>query len=180
GIIVAPAALPRVLAEIVVAAATAAGKARPDALAGVEASATAKAIATSLQSGERKGIFLGNFAQQHPRASQLHALAQALAELTGARLGFLTEAANSVGGYVAQALPRQGGLNAQAMLTAPRQAYMLLHVEPDLDTADPVLAGAALAAAKFVVSLSPFRSAAERHADVQLPVAPFTETAGTF
>jgi len=179
-IIVAPAALPRALGEIVAAAATAAGVAVPEALAGIEPSAAAKAIATSLQSGERKGIFLGNFVQQHPRASQLHALAQVLAELTGARLGFLTEAANSVGGYVAQALPRQGGLDAQAMLTAPRQAYVLLQVEPDLDTADPVGASAALTAAKFVVSLSSFRSAAARYADVQLPVAPFTETAGTY
>jgi NADH-quinone oxidoreductase subunit G len=179
-IIVAPAVLPRALAEVVVAAATAAGEALPDMLAGVVPSATAKAIAASLQSGERKGIFLGNFAQQHPRGSQLHALAQALAELTGARLGFLIEAANSVGGHVAQALPRQGGLNAQAMLTTPRRAYVLLHVEPDLDTADPALTGAALASAEFVVSLSPFRSAAARDADVQLPVAPFTETAGTF
>src|SRR5450432_3574294 len=98
--IVAPSALPRTLAEIVVATANAMGKAVPDALAGVEPSDAAKSIAESLQSGERKGIFLGNFAQQHPDASQLHALAQALAEMTGARMGFLTEAANSVGGHV--------------------------------------------------------------------------------
>ncbi len=179
-VVVAPSALPRALAEIVVAAAAAAGKAAPDALAGLEPSTTAKAIAASLTSGERKGIFLGNFAQQHPRASQLHALAQTLAELTGARLGFLTEAANSVGGHVAQALPRHDGLHAQAMLAEPRKAYVLLHVEPELDTADPAITRHALAAAEFVVALSPFRSAAARYADVQLPVAPFAETAGTF
>jgi NADH-quinone oxidoreductase subunit G len=178
--IVPPSALPRALAEIVVAAIGAAGKTVPGALAGVEPSAIAAAIATSLLSGERKGIFLGNFAQQHPRASQLHALAQTLAELTGARVGFLTEAANSVGGHVAQALPRQGGLHAQAMLAAPRKAYVLLHVEPELDTANPALTRSALDAAEFVVALSSFRTAAARHADVQLPVAPFTETAGTF
>ena len=178
--IVAPSALVRALAEIVVAVCATSGNAVPAALAGVEPSASAKAIATSLSSGERKGIFLGNFAQQHPHASQLHALAQMLAELTGARLGFLTEAANSVGGHVAQALPRRGGLHAQAMLAAPRRAYVLLHVEPDLDTADPALTRTALDAAEFVVSLSPFVSAAARYADVQLPVAPFTETAGTF
>jgi NADH-quinone oxidoreductase subunit G len=178
--IVAPSALPRALAEIAAAAAADSGKSGHDALMGVEPSAAAKAIAASLLSGERKGIFLGNFAQQHPRASQLHALAQTLAELTGARVGFLTEAANSVGGHVAQALPRQGGLHAHAMLAAPRKAYVLLHVEPELDTADPATTSTALAAAEFVVSLSSFRSAAARHADVQLPVSPFTETAGTF
>ncbi len=178
--IVAPSLLSSALAEIVVAAANAAGKAVPDALSGVKPSAAAQAIAASLQSGESKGVFLGNFAQQHPDASQLHALAQTLAELTGARMGFLTEAANSVGGHVAEALPRQGGLDARAMLAAPRKAYILLHVEPELDTADPALARTALSAAEFVVALSSFQSATQAHADVQLPVAPFTETAGTF
>src|SRR5438128_3902240 len=67
--IVAPSALPRALAEIIVAAASAAGKSAPSALAGLAASAAAKAIAASLQSGERKGIFLGNFARAHPRAA---------------------------------------------------------------------------------------------------------------
>jgi NADH-quinone oxidoreductase subunit G len=179
-IIVAPSALPRALAEVMVAAARASGKAVPDALTGVEPSTSAKAIAASLASGERKGIFLGNLAQQHPRASQLHALAHALAELTGATQGFLTEAANSVGGHIARAMPLQGGLHAQAMLAVPRKAYVLLHVEPELDTADPTTTRAALEAAQFVVSLSPFRSVAAEHADVQLPVSPFTETAGTF
>jgi NADH-quinone oxidoreductase subunit G len=179
-VIVAPSALSRALAGILVAAAVAAGKSAPDALDGVEPSPAERAIAASLLSGERKGIFLGNFAQQHPRASQLHAMAQALGEITGARVGFLTEAANSVGGHLVQALPRQRGLHAQAMLAAPRKAYILLHVEPELDTADPALTRSALAAAEFVVALSPFRSAAGRHADVQLPIAPFTETAGTF
>ncbi len=178
--IVAPSALPRALAEIVVAAAAASGKSVDSALAGIDPSATSKAIAASLLSGERKGVFLGNFAQQHPRSSQLHALAQALADMTGARIGFLTETANAVGGHVAQALPRQGGLNAQAMLATPRKAYVLLNVEPDLDMANPAITETALAAAEFIVALSPFQSAAARHADVQLPVAPFTETAGTF
>jgi NADH-quinone oxidoreductase subunit G len=178
--IVAPSALPRALAEIVVAAAAASGKRADSALAGIEPSETSKAIAASLLSGERKGVFLGNFAQQHPRSSQLHALAQALADLTGARIGFLTETANAVGGHVAQALPLQGGLNAQAMLAMPRKAYLLLNVEPDLDLANPAITETALAAAEFIVALSPFQSAASRHADVQLPVAPFTETAGTF
>jgi NADH-quinone oxidoreductase subunit G len=189
--VVAPSRLPRALAEIVVAAAAAAGTPVPAALAGVEASDTAKAIAASLAGGAGKGgkgggkgIFLGNFAQQHPQAAQLHALAQSLAELTGARVGFLTEAANSVGGYLASALPNAGGLNAATMLGAgdgvPPKAFLLLHAEPELDTADPARARAALAAAEFVVALSPFRHDAVDYADVLLPVAPFTETAGTF
>jgi NADH-quinone oxidoreductase subunit G len=196
--VVAPSRLPRALAEIVVAAAAAAGTPVPAALAGIEASDVAKAIAASLAGGVGtggksggegggkggKGIFLGNFAQQHPQAAQLHALAQALAELTGARMGFLTEAANTLGGYVASALPNAGGLNAATMLGAGDgahpKAFLLLHAEPELDTADPARARAALSAAEFVVALSLFKHDAVDYADVILPVAPFTETAGTF
>jgi len=141
-------------------------------------------MAASLAGGARKGVFLGNFAQQHPQAAQLQALAQALAELTGARLGFLTEAANTVGGYLAGSLPNAGGLNAATMLGAgdgvPPKAFLLLHAEPELDTADPARARAALAAAEFVVALSPFKHGAVDYADVLLPIAPFTETPGIF
>ncbi len=103
-----PSQWPKLLAEIVVAAATGAGKAVPDALANVEPTAAAQVIAASLLTGERRAVFLGNTAEQHADASQLHALAQALCEITGATLGFLTEAAGSVGGYVAGALPQLG------------------------------------------------------------------------
>jgi NADH-quinone oxidoreductase subunit G len=178
--IVAPSALPRMLAEILVGAATAAGETVPAALADIEVSPLAKEIAATLAGGERRGVFLGSFAQWHPRAAQLHALAKAIAESTGASLGFLTEAANSVGGTVAGAFPRKAGLHAGAMLAEPRKAYLLLNVDPELDTADPAATRAALSAAELVVALSPFKSGAFEHADVLLPVAPFTETAGTF
>ena len=178
--IVAPSAMTRVLAEIVVASAAGAGKPAPAALSGITASAVAQAIAASLASGERKGIFLGNFAQHHPKAAQLHALAQELARLTGATQGFLTEAANSVGGHIARAIPQRGGMNANAMLASPRKAYLLLHAETDLDAADPGVARTALKAAECVIALSPFRSGVAEHADVVLPISPFSETAGTF
>jgi NADH-quinone oxidoreductase subunit G len=177
--IAAPSLLPRALAEIVVAAAAAAGATLAPALADVVPSPAAEAIAASLATGERKAILLGNFAEQHPQASQLFALAQALAEITGAKLGCLTESANSVGGYVAGALPQSGGLNAQAMLNDPRKAYIVLHAEPEFDCANPVAARAALEKAEFVVVLSPFRHGTQ-YADVLLPISPFTETAGTF
>jgi NADH-quinone oxidoreductase subunit G len=65
-----------------------------------------KTLAESLCGGANAAIFLGNLAQHHPHASTLHRLAYELAQLTGAQLGFLGEAANSVGGYLAGALPR--------------------------------------------------------------------------
>jgi NADH-quinone oxidoreductase subunit G len=137
-------------------------------------------IAASLLSGERKAILLGNFAEQHAEASQLLALAQALSDIVGARLGCLTEAANSVGGHVVGALPHAGaGLNAAAMLDDARRAYLVLGAEAEFDCANPVAARGALEQAEFVVVMSPFRHGTQ-YADVLLPVSPFTETAGTF
>jgi NADH-quinone oxidoreductase subunit G len=122
---------------------------------------------------------LGNLAEQHPDASQLLALAQELARLTGATLGCLGEAANSVGGHLAATVPGAGGLDAARMLAAPRRAYLVVGAEPEFDCADPVAARTALDAAEFVVMLSAFRHGQD-YADVLLPIAPFTETAGTF
>ena len=142
--------------------------------------AEARKIAASLISGERVGIFLGNFAQQHPAAGQLAALVQELARLLGARFGVLGEAANSVGGYIANAIPHGNGLNARTMLEQPRKAYLVLHAEPELDCANPLLAAQALSSAEMVVAMSAFQTRATEYADVILPVAPFTETSGSF
>ncbi|MEP6656589.1 MAG: NADH-quinone oxidoreductase subunit NuoG [Betaproteobacteria bacterium] len=177
--VVAPSMLTSALAEIVVAAARGAGKAAPAGLEDVQPTVEAEAIATSLATGERKGILLGSFAEQHAEASQLMALAQSLADITGAKLSCLTEAANSVGGYAVDALPRRGGRNAQQMFAQPGAAYLVLHADPALDCANPVAARAALDAAQFVVMLSPFEQGSD-YADVILPVSPFSETAGTF
>ena len=139
-----------------------------------------KQIARSLASGTAKAILLGSAVVRHPQFSKIHAAAEALAKATGAKLGFLTEAANSVGAHIVQAMPVGGGLDAAAMLADPRRAYLLLNVEPDLDLADPVTARRAFAGAELVVAMTAFRSAADRHANVLLPIAPFTETSGTF
>jgi NADH-quinone oxidoreductase subunit G len=137
-------------------------------------------IAGSLSSGERVAVLLGNFAQQHPQAAQLQALAQQIATATNGKFGFLTEGANSVGGYLANALPSGKGLNAVAMLAAPRKAYVLLNVEPELDCADPQQAIAAMQTADLVVALTAYKHHATEYADVLLPIAPYLETSGTF
>jgi NADH-quinone oxidoreductase subunit G len=115
-----------------------------------------------LKAGKNSAVLLGNFAQQHPQAAAIHAAAQAL----GVKVGFLGEAANSVGGYVA-GLPAQGGLP----VALGKKSLLLLNIDPALDCALPIESG------KFIVNLSAFRSDV---GDVQLPIAPFTETPGTF
>jgi NADH-quinone oxidoreductase subunit G len=137
-------------------------------------------MAASLAQGERKAVLLGNLAAQHPQAALMQSYAARIAELTGASFGFLGEAANSVGGYLAGAWPQGKGLDAQAMLSSPRKAYLVLHAEPQFDCADPRQALAALRGAEMVVAMTPFRGEAESYATVLLPIAPFTETAGTF
>jgi NADH-quinone oxidoreductase subunit G len=144
------------------------------------ASKQADGIAGSLASGERVAVLLGNFAQQHPQAAQLQALAQQIANVTGGKFGFIGESANSVGGYLANAIPAGQGMNAAAMLAAPRKAYVLLNVEPELDCADAQQATAAMQAADLVIAMSAYQHGATEYADVLLPIAPFTETAGTF
>jgi len=150
------------------------------AIADVTVSDAARNIAASLLSGEKKAVLLGALAQNHPQAAQLHVLAQAIAAASGATLGFLSPAANSVGAQVVGVLPGPNGLGAQAMLDAPRSAYVLMGVEPELDAFDAGAATRALHSAEFVVALSAFRTTAQDDADVLLPIAPFTETAGSF
>jgi NADH-quinone oxidoreductase subunit G len=125
-------------------------------------------------------VWLGNLAEQHPRFAELEVLAQALATVTGARFGHLGTAANSVGARLAGAQPTGAGLDAAAMVAAPRKAYLLLGTEPELDCADGAAALAAMKSAEFVVAFSPFEHRALEYADVILPIAPFTETSGTF
>ena len=142
----------------------------------------ARRIAESLESGQNGAVLLGNFAQHHPQAAELHAIGAEIARLAGARVGFLGEAANSVGGYLAGAVPfaQPAGLNARDMLAQPRKAYLLFNTEVELDCHDGRQALAAMQAAQFVVAMSPFMHKAMEYAHVLLPIAPFTETAGSF
>ena len=182
--LVAPSAMVATLGQVVVALAKEKGAEVSVALLGKlpeTVSDEALAIAQSLASGRKVAVWLGNLAVQHARASELQMLAQEIARLTDGSFGVIGEAANSVGGYLAGAVPGAGGLNAAAMIEQPRAAYVTLNLEPDLDLANPAAAMAALDGAQLVVALTSFDSPSLRQvADVMLPIAPFTETSGTF
>ena len=177
-LVAAPSAWLQSLADIAVAVAAAKGVNAP--MAG-NASTEAKVIADSLLGGERKAVLLGNAAAQHPQAGALLALANWIGAQTGASVGYLCEAANSVGAQLVGAQPGAGGLNAGQMLAnGSLKAALLLDVEPRVDAADPTAAVAALQGAEMVVAFSAFKDAALEVADVLLPIAPFTETSGSF
>lgn len=139
----------------------------------------ARAIAASLLAGERKAIFLGNGAAHHAQASSILALVQWIATHTGATFGYLSEAANTVGAQFVGAQPLGKGFNAAEMLAGKVKAALLLNTEPTLDSVAGVRATLDLSAVDMVVTLSPFKTNLE-FSDVLLPIAPFTETAGTF
>jgi NADH-quinone oxidoreductase subunit G len=185
-LIVAPSAMAAALAQVVRVAAEAKGVAVPPTASAFAVDPSkadaARRVVDSLHAGSNVAVFLGNLAQHHPQATLLHQLAHALAQVLGARLGFLGEAANSVGGHVANAVPVAGqhGLNARAMLAQPRKAYLLWNAEVELDCHDAHQALAAMRAAGFVVACSAFRHRASEYAHVLLPIGAFTETAGTF
>ena len=99
-------------------------------------------VSGSLKNAERAAILLGAEAQNHPDFGNIYLAAQKLARETGAILGVLPQAANSVGADIID-------INRAAMgdmLAAPKKAVILLNIV----------------------------------ADVLLPIAPFTETSGSF
>ena len=164
------------LADIAAAVSELTGVAAPAAGTATEA---AKTVAQSLMGAERKAVLLGNAAAHHAKASSLATLAAWIAAHTGASFGYLTEAANTVGAYAVGALPADGGLHAGQMLSGSLKAVLLLNVEPEFDSAPGADAKLGLMGAEMVVTLSPFK-ANMAFSDVLLPIAPFTETSGSF
>ncbi|NHA14561.1 NADH-quinone oxidoreductase subunit NuoG [Thioalkalivibrio sp. XN279] len=150
----------------------------------------ARRMVEALRGEGARVVWLGLAAQRHPGYAELQVLAAALSRLTGARLGYLGEGANSTGACLAGALPHRAaggqgvttpGLHAGAMLTSGLEAVMLLSCEPEHDTAAGEASLASLASAGFVACLTPYATPAmKEYADALLPVGTAYETSGTF
>jgi len=181
------------LAALLVAALRAAGRPAPAALAaslqGVVPGDDHVHVAALLAQGELRAILLGGLAERHVAYSEIRALSAALAEATGATLGYLPDGANAVGASLAGAVPHRGvggrpvarpGLSSAEMIGARLRGYVLLGgVERD-DLA-PGKVDAALQGARCVVALTPYASEEQRaNSSVILPVAAFAETSGTW
>jgi NADH-quinone oxidoreductase subunit G len=123
---------------------------------------------------------LGNAAVQHADYAVLAVLSQAIADMVGATCGQIGDAANSVGAFLANAIPGST-LNALQMVAQPRRAYLLMGIDPTADHASPALISTALTKADSVIAMTVFKSdELMALADCLLPIAPFTETSGTF
>ncbi|MBP7645505.1 MAG: NADH-quinone oxidoreductase subunit NuoG [Comamonas sp.] len=164
------------LADIAAAVAQIKGVQAPVA---AQSNVEADAIANALLAGERKAVLLGNAAAHHAHADELLALANWIGEQTGASIGYLSEAANTVGAQWVKAQPQANGLNAAQMIAGGLKAAILLNTEPAFDSAAGQQALQGLNKSEMVVTLSPFKANMEI-SDVLLPIAPFSETSGTF
>lgn len=190
----APAEMPANLAAIIKALLSLSGKTAPAGLASLLENVTVqdshREVAQHLFNADKASILMGNQAMSQPEFATLRALANVVADLAGARLGYLSEGANTAGACLAGSLPHRGlagetvshpGKHAYAMIDEGLGAYVLLGVEPEYDCANSGRALAAMNGADFVVCLTSFVSDAMRdYADVILPISVFAETAGTF
>ncbi|MBU3582070.1 NADH-quinone oxidoreductase subunit G [Polynucleobacter sp. AP-Capit-er-40B-B4] len=177
GIAAAPSAWLSALSEVAQAVAKAKSVTAPAGTANLVASPAAQKIADSLISGESAAVLLGSAAIAHQHASDLHVLAQFIADQTGATLGFLPEGGNAVGASLVNA----NGVGVESVLSGDRRAVILMNIEPDADLPNPAAARAALARANTVIALSAYKSADLLEvADVILPISTFSETVSTF
>ena len=177
GISVVPSAWLNALSEVALAVAKAKSVTAPVGTFNLTVSPAAQKIADSLLSGESKAVLLGSAAIAHHHASDLHVMAQFIADQTGATLGFLPVGGNAVGASLVNA----NGVGVESVLSGERRAVILMNIEPDSDLPNPAAARAALAKANTVIALSAYKSADLMEvADVILPTSAFSETVSTF
>jgi len=147
-------------------------------------------IAAALHAADNGLLIMGNLAARHHASSAIRTLAAAIADLTGLKLGTLSEGSNSAGAHLAGVLPHreQGnkardddGLTATDMISAPSDVFLLFGLEPDEDLNGVPDAVEQLAQHNFVAAFSPYKTKALEHcADLLLPIGSFAETSGTF
>ena len=185
--------LVHVVAGLVRAAVDESGRNAPNNVAGllgeISVSEEQRLLVKQLVSGDKSVVMLGHIAIRHPEFSVLRVLAATLAELTDSTLGYVPEAANTVGAWLAGAVPHRGiggaaqesGLSARDMLSRPLDTYLLFNTEPELDALEGQGCVEVLQEARQVICLSPyFTDTMAQYATVVLPIGTFAETSGTY
>ncbi|MCW8975820.1 MAG: NADH-quinone oxidoreductase subunit NuoG, partial [Sedimenticola sp.] len=98
-----------------------------------------KALAEKLKGSSNGTLLLGNLATAHADFSIIRSLASDIATACDLKLGYLPEAANSIGARLIGAVATAGN-DAQAMLDEPRKGYLLMGIEPGFDLWNPAKA----------------------------------------
>ncbi len=154
---------------------------------------SAKSIAKQLLENENTSILLGTLGLHHPEASRLRALCHLISELTGAKLGCLSDGANGAGAWIAGAVPHRlpggeaisnPGLNAADLCAASLETRILFNLEPELDCVEgsKIIKQIKQSSHKqTVIAFTPFESETLRFvADLLLPICPFSENSGCY
>lgn len=191
-VIVSPQEMPLQLANLILAIAndvTRLPEALQKLLIGLNPDATIKAMALALCQPNAV-VVTGALCENHPQAALIRTLLAWLEELSGARILRLTTGANSAGASVAGMLPHRAaagkviepaGLDVKCAIEAKLRGYLLMAAEPGFDFANPHDARQSMLGAEFVVVLSAYQNESIKdYANVILPMAPFTETSGTY
>ena len=146
-------------------------------------------IAKQLKESDKSVVLLGNSSVMHPNYSDLRAIASCIAQATGATLGYLPEGGNTAGAWLAGCVPHRSaggvktehtGLNAAEMLNAPLKTIVLMGVERRYEQINAARARKLLKDTTMVIISTHLSRHAVEHANIVLPSAAFTETAGTF
>ncbi len=150
------------------------------------------ALTQALLQAERPVILGGSLVFAHPEAQKFLSLFSALREALNAKGGLVTPGANTAGAWLAGYLPHRGpaskSMGKEGLATdkifdpaSEVKAYFLVNTEPGREYIAAAKTEAALKQADFVVSLSAFvTDYLKDRSDVILPIAAFTETAGSF
>jgi len=192
-IVVSPSQMVAELAAVCKSLITLTGVSVPDSLKGMLENVSSHdghlEIAKHLNSADVATVLIGTQAINQNNFADIRALANLTAELSGAKLGYLTEGGNTAGAWLAGAVSHRGAANT-AMLPGKTAADMmnegingliLLGLEPEFDCANPSKALSTVNETDFVVSMNNFvTDTMKEYSDVLLPVAAFTETSGTY
>lgn len=143
-------------------------------------------IANTLHERDNGAIVFGQQAYNHADYAKLAAVAQLIANMSGATFGCFSDGANSAGAHLVGAVPyRDANQNATSgksldKLIAEQPKVVILHgIEPSKDISEK--AAEAIKSADMVIALTAFAdNETLEFADVVLPIAAFTETSGTF
>ena len=146
----------------------------------IQATKAQKEIAQVLCDAKNASIMVGQISQMHPDFSVIQKLVALIENRTSAKLSILPIAANEVGAHLVNFLPLSGK-NSSKMISGNLAGFINLNIEPEFDFTMSQQAISAMKTADFVVNLTVFDSEIQReYADVLLPIAAFSETAGTF
>jgi NADH-quinone oxidoreductase subunit G len=156
----------------------------------VKAKKEHNAIASELVRGEEAAVIVGLQAIAHPDFAMIMQLSEAIASMTGASLGYLSESSNSAGACLAGCLPHrsaagtvsdQAGENTTEILTSAHKVLLLMGLDPLLDTTHPAAVNTVADNNEFIIAISAFdNDFFDQNADLILPLATFLETSGTF